>query len=208
MRPIAIALALGLLGFAGGLLTLSRSPDMRPSMAHATAATERFDFEPRAMRDWRTVSGRWVVEDMTGAPSGKRVLVQRAVDDPFNVIVAPAGPYTDVDVSVDFKPISGREDASGGIVFLLPSFVLMLSVLPALERVRHLTWTKAALKGVGPAVIGMTAAAIVQMVPKAVSDPFTAVVALLTVLALLVRRLGPLPLMAGGGAIGFILRAR
>ncbi len=33
------------------------------------------------------------------------------------MIVAPGGPYTDVDVSVRFKPISGREDASGGIVF-------------------------------------------------------------------------------------------
>jgi hypothetical protein len=33
------------------------------------------------------------------------------------VIVAPGGPYTDVDVSVRFKPISGSEDASAGIVF-------------------------------------------------------------------------------------------
>jgi hypothetical protein len=33
------------------------------------------------------------------------------------VIVAPPGPYTDVDVSMRFKPMSGREDASGGIVF-------------------------------------------------------------------------------------------
>ena len=35
----------------------------------------------------------------------------------FNVIVAPGGPYSDVDVSVRFMPISGKEDASGGIVF-------------------------------------------------------------------------------------------
>ena len=33
------------------------------------------------------------------------------------MIVAPSGPFTDVDVSMKFKPISGREDASGGIVF-------------------------------------------------------------------------------------------
>ncbi len=54
---------------------------------------------------------------MAGAPSGQRVLVQRAVKNAFNVLVAPGGPYTDVDVSVRFKPITGREDASGGIVF-------------------------------------------------------------------------------------------
>jgi hypothetical protein len=45
------------------------------------------------------------------------VLVQRAVKNTYNVIVAPSGPYSDVDVSMRFKPISGREDASGGIVF-------------------------------------------------------------------------------------------
>jgi hypothetical protein len=44
------------------------------------------------------------------------VLVQRATRNEFNVIVAP-GSYADVDASVQFKPISGREDASGGIVF-------------------------------------------------------------------------------------------
>src|SRR5205085_1353886 len=53
---------------------------------------------------------------MAGAPSGKRVLVQRATNNEFNVIVAP-GSYADVDVSMKFKPISGKEDASGGIVF-------------------------------------------------------------------------------------------
>ncbi len=78
---------------------------------------ERFDFEQKGIKGWRSVEGRWAVEEMPGAPSGRRVLVQRAVENAFNVIVAPGGPYTDVDVSVRFKPISGREDASGGIVF-------------------------------------------------------------------------------------------
>jgi len=78
---------------------------------------ERFNFEEKGIDEWKTVDGRWTVEDAGDDPSGKRVLVQRAVKNVFNVIVAPGGPYTDVDVSVRFKPISGREDASGGIVF-------------------------------------------------------------------------------------------
>ena len=53
---------------------------------------------------------------MAGAPSGTKVLVQRATKNDFNVIVAPTV-YGDVDVTMKFKPISGREDASGGIVF-------------------------------------------------------------------------------------------
>ena len=78
---------------------------------------ERFDFDQQGIEGWKPVDGRWVVEEMSGAPSGKRVLVQRAVENSFNVIVAPSAPYTDVDVSVRFKPMAGREDASGGVVF-------------------------------------------------------------------------------------------
>jgi Domain of Unknown Function (DUF1080) len=75
------------------------------------------DFATQNLASWTTVTGQWAVEDMPGAPGGKKVLVQRATRNDFSVIVAPAGPYTDVDVSMKFKPISGREDASGGIVF-------------------------------------------------------------------------------------------
>ena len=80
------------------------------------ASTRTFDFEGKGIDDWTIVSGGWATEEMAGAPSGKRVLVQRTTKNEFNVIVAP-GAYTDVDVSMKFKPISGREDASGGIVF-------------------------------------------------------------------------------------------
>ena len=75
------------------------------------------DFATQNLASWTTVTGQWAVEDMAGAPGGRKVLVQRATRNEFNVIVSPAGPYTDVDVSMKFKPISGREDASGGIVF-------------------------------------------------------------------------------------------
>jgi hypothetical protein len=106
-----------------GLFGLPGDYQNRPGLAYAAelkvpeeAPVERFDFEQRGIEGWKPIEGQWVVEEMSGAPSGKRVLVQRAVTNAFNVIVAPSGPYTDVDVSVQFKPISGREDASGGIV--------------------------------------------------------------------------------------------
>jgi hypothetical protein len=79
--------------------------------------TQKFDFDTKGIEGWTTVDGQWVVEDMAGAPVGKRVLMQKATKNEFNVIVAPSGPYTDVDVSVKFDPLSGKEDASGGIVF-------------------------------------------------------------------------------------------
>src|SRR5262252_9266358 len=82
-----------------------------------SAVNVRWDFDARGIDGWTTVTGRWAVEDMGDAPSGNRVLVQRAIDNDFNVIVSPSGPYSDVDVTMKFKPMSGREDASGGIVF-------------------------------------------------------------------------------------------
>ena len=63
------------------------------------------------------MTGKWAVEEVAGASKSDRALVQRATGNSFNVIIAPGGPYADVDVTARFKPISGREDASGGIVF-------------------------------------------------------------------------------------------
>jgi len=80
------------------------------------APTQTFDFDSKGSEGWTTVAGQWAVEEMAGAPSGTKVLVQRATKNEFNVIVAPTA-YGDVDVTMKFKPISGREDASGGIVF-------------------------------------------------------------------------------------------
>jgi hypothetical protein len=81
----------------------------------AAPAGERFDFR-QPLKDWEIVAGKWGIEDVPGASSGK-ALVQRATSNDFNVIIAPSGPYADVDITVRFKPISGREDASGGILF-------------------------------------------------------------------------------------------
>jgi hypothetical protein len=78
---------------------------------------ERFEFEAKGVDDWTRVNGQWAIEEHEGAPSGKRVLIQRLTTNEFNVIVAPPGPYTDLDVSMKFKAISGRKDASGGLVF-------------------------------------------------------------------------------------------
>ena len=84
--------------------------------ARSQPSVPRFDFS-RPLDGWMTVSGQWAIEDVAGAAQAGRALVQRATANDFNVIVAPGGPYENVDVSVRFKPISGREDASGGIVF-------------------------------------------------------------------------------------------
>ena len=81
-----------------------------------SAGQERvFDFT-QPLDGWETIAGNWRVENIPGASRSERALVQRATGNEYNVILAPGGPYRDIGVSVRFKPISGREDASGGVV--------------------------------------------------------------------------------------------
>jgi 3-keto-disaccharide hydrolase len=65
-------------------------------------------------------AGKWVVQEMGDAPSGKRVVVQTDTDDTdnrFPVLIADKEDYADVDVSVKGKAISGKVDRAIGLVF-------------------------------------------------------------------------------------------
>jgi chromate transporter len=97
---------------------------------------------------------------------------------------------------------------AAAVAVYLPSFILILSVLPVLERVKHMAWMKAALQGISPMVIGMTAVAALRLLPYAIPDLVTGALALGTVAAMGLWHLSPLPLMTGGAAMGLALRAR
>jgi chromate transport protein ChrA len=81
-------------------------------------------------------------------------------------------------------------------------------VLPWLAFLKRLVWVQAALQGVSPAVIGVTAVALLGMLPAAIPDVFAGVLALGTVVALARWRLSPLPLMAAGAVLGLAFHAR
>src|SRR5439155_12656968 len=57
-------------------------------------------------------TGRWVRQ----TPSGRPVLAQTVETQPWAVALLEDQAFADVDVSVRFRPISGKEDASGGII--------------------------------------------------------------------------------------------
>jgi len=62
---------------------------------------------------WKFVAGQWVRR-----PSDNRqVLVQTVETQPWAVAVLEDKKFSDADISVRFRPVSGREDASGGIIF-------------------------------------------------------------------------------------------
>jgi len=62
---------------------------------------------------WKFVAGQWVRR----ASGGRQVLAQTAATQPWAVAVLEDQKFEDVDVSVRFRPVSGKEDASGGIIF-------------------------------------------------------------------------------------------
>ena len=62
---------------------------------------------------WKFVAGQWGRR----ASGGRQVLAQTTETQPWAVAILEDQKFSDVDVSVRFRPISGKEDASGGIVF-------------------------------------------------------------------------------------------
>ena len=112
------------------------------------------------------------------------------------------GPILMLAAYVGYKLAGIAGAVVGGSAIFLPSFLMMLSVLPVLARISHLLWIKAAMKGISAAVIGALAAALLQMAPHAAPDGFTALLVILTIGAMLWWRAGPVPLMLGGGYIG------
>lgn len=75
----------------------------------ATSVAETF----QDLDGWETVAGAW-----TADKSGDRSVVkQTSTDQSYPVTLLRQPRLADVDVSVEFRPISGRIDASGGIVF-------------------------------------------------------------------------------------------
>ena len=71
-------------------------------------------------RTGRGGTGAWEVKEDNTAPSGKKVLAQTSSDPTnyrFPLCVYDAFEARDVDLSVSFKPLSGRVDQAAGLVW-------------------------------------------------------------------------------------------
>jgi chromate transporter len=118
------------------------------------------------------------------------------------------GPILMLAAFIGFKlfGIVGAMVAAGAI--FLPSFLMILSILPLLRQMKDLQWLKAFMRGVAPAVIGALAVSLVQLAPHAAPDVFTWCLLALTIALMLFYKVGALPLMAGGAAIGLLARGK
>jgi chromate transporter len=114
------------------------------------------------------------------------------------------GPVLMIAAYVGYK-VAGIAGATvAATTAFLPSFIIMLVILPVLDRVRKLAWMRAVMKGMGPAVIGVLAVSLIRLAPAALPDPFAIVILVATLLALMVFRTGVFKLMIGGAALGVL----
>ncbi|HKA41926.1 MAG TPA: chromate efflux transporter [Burkholderiales bacterium] len=96
----------------------------------------------------------------------------------------------------------------GVLTIFLPSFILILSVLPILNRFREITWIRAAMRAISAAVIGVISVSLVHLAPYAIPDAFTALLFALTIAGMLTWKLAPLSMMVGGGLVGIVSRLK
>jgi chromate transporter len=101
--------------------------------------------------------------------------------------------------------VAGAAVAAGAI--FLPSFVLLMSILPWLERFRSLKWVRAAMRGVSPAVVGAIALTVVHLAPTAAPDLFTGALFVVTMAGLLLWQIPAVPAAVGGGIVGILARS-
>ena len=118
------------------------------------------------------------------------------------------GPVIMLAAFVGYKAAGVAGAVVAGSAIFLPSFILMLSILPMLDRVRSLAWTRAAMRGISPAVVGAVALTVVQLTPHAVTDVFTGTLFVLSIVALLLWKLPALVLALSGGLLGIVARSR
>jgi chromate transporter len=117
------------------------------------------------------------------------------------------GPVLMVAAYVGYKLLGIGGAVAAAAAAFLPSFVLMLAILPAFDRVRNLAWANAAIQGIAPGVIGVMAVALARMAPPALPDLVAVIVLLATVAVLVFWQATPMKAICAGAALG-VLRTR
>jgi len=114
------------------------------------------------------------------------------------------GPVLIVAAYVGYKVAGFAGATVAATATFLPSFILMLATVPILDRVRKLAWTRAMMRGMGPAVIGILTVSLIRLAPHALPNPFAIAIMVATVVGLLVWRIGVLKLVMAGALLGLL----
>ena len=114
------------------------------------------------------------------------------------------GPVLMIAAYVGYKVLGVGGAIVAATASFLPSFFLMLGLLPVFDRIRNLAWARAVMQGLVPGVIGVMAIALVRMAPHAAPDPLAVAALAATIITLVGWRITPLKAMLGGSVFGML----
>ena len=114
------------------------------------------------------------------------------------------GPVLMIAAYVGYKVAGIAGAAVAATAAFLPSFIIMLIILPVLDRVRKLAWMRAVMKGMGSAVLGVLTVSLIRLAPAALPDPFAIMILAATLVTLVVFKTGVFKLMIAGAALGVL----
>jgi chromate transporter len=87
----------------------------------------------------------------------------------------------------------------------LPSFLFVAVSNPLIPKIRNSSWASNLLDGVNASALGLMAAVTVQLAASSFTDPFTIIIAILSLFLLLRYKINSTWLIAGGAIAGFLL---
>ena len=112
------------------------------------------------------------------------------------------GPVTTVATFAGYAVAGFPGAVVATIAVFAPSFILVISLTPLLLRLRNSPIAKAFLKGITAGALGAIAAAAILFGRATIVDPFSAIIALLSLLLLLRWNLNTTYLILGAAALG------
>jgi chromate transporter len=86
----------------------------------------------------------------------------------------------------------------------LPALVFVALSVPVLDRLRGSAAARAALDGVGAAVVGLLVAVTAALARTALATPLAVGLTAIAFALLMAGRVGPVPLIALGAAVGVV----
>jgi chromate transporter len=86
----------------------------------------------------------------------------------------------------------------------LPSFVFVAISNPLIPKIRNSTWASGLLDGVNASALGLMAAVTVQLAGSSLTDSYTVIIAIISLVLLLRYKINSTWLIAGGAIAGFV----
>ena len=209
-RRVGVLSLLGLTAFLAIMYVAPWTPSSVAPLSHTTASAY-----PASLTDIGTFFFK--IGALTfGGGLTMIALIQEQVVDQFHWLTHQEfidglalgqftpGPVLMVAAYVGYKVAGFAGAVVAATASFVPSFIIMLLILPVFERVRMLAWTRAAMRGVGPAVMGVLAVFLVRLAPHALPDPMAVAILIGTLIALLAWRVSAIKLMGAGAVVGML----